>query len=165
MLASSPAWLSAATSTLAYGVRKAGWPAVVACSFDSHAPAAVLARAVIRPVHAALPAVEYWCFITDTSDSSAGSISQVSWSSCAQFAPSPSSVDRRPPEATALASPDVARVAGHAPCCGLSTSGQIHATCSCCACELAVPPGQNGRKVVASAVYPPLGALARTRMG
>ena len=55
MLASSPAWLSAATSTLAYGVRKAAWPAVAACSFDSHALAAGLAFSANRPVHSALP--------------------------------------------------------------------------------------------------------------
>src|SRR3984957_15649808 len=165
MLASSLAWLSAATSTLAYGVRKAGWPAVAVRSLVSHSLAAGLAFWVNRPVHAALPGVKYWRVITDTSDSSAGSMFQVSWSSCAQVAPAPSSVDRRPPEATEPASRDVASVCGHAPCCGVATSGQIHATCSCCGCELAVPPGQNGRNVRAAAVYPPRGATARTWSG
>ena len=80
-------------------------------------------------------------------------MSQVSWSSWAQVAPASSSVDRRPPGATEPASRDVASVFGQAPCCGVSTSGQIHATWSCCGCELALPPGQYGRKVRAVAVY------------
>ena len=42
MLRSRPEWLSAATSTLAYGVRKAGAPAVDVSSCDSHFAAAVL---------------------------------------------------------------------------------------------------------------------------
>src|SRR3984957_9518249 len=165
MLASSPAWPSAATSTLAYGVRKAGWPAVVARSVDSHSLAAGLAFSKDRPVHAELPPVRYWRVITDTSDSRAGSIFQVSWSSLAHVAPTLSSVDSRPPEATDPASRDVASVFGHAPCCGVSTSGQIHATCSCCGCELALPPIQYGRKVRAVAVYPPRGALGCPRSG
>src|ERR1700722_16775214 len=163
MLASSPAWPSAATSTLAYGVRKAGWPAVVARSVDSHSLAAGLAFSKDRPVHAELPPVRYWRVITDTSDSRAGSIFQVSWSSLAHVAPAPSSVDSRPPEATDPASRDVASVFEQAPCCGVSTSGQIHATCS--GCELALPPIQYGRKVRAVAVYPPRGALACTWSG
>ena len=72
---------------------------------------------------------------------------QVSWSSRVQVAPASSSVDRRPPEATELASRDVASVFEQAPCCGASTSGQTQATCSCCGCELALPPSQYGRKV------------------
>src|SRR5262249_6933254 len=125
----------------------------------------LLGFARARLEHTALPLVWYPRVMTDTSDSSAGSISQVSWSSCAQVAPAASSVDRRPPDATELASPGVASVPGHMPCCGLSTSGQIHATCSCCVCVLAVPPGQYGRKVRAAAVYPTPGALARTWSG
>ena len=57
-------------------------------------------------------------------------MSQVSWSVLAQAAPASSSVDRRPPEATELASSDVPSVCGHAPCCGVSISGQIQAVWS-----------------------------------
>ena len=165
MLVSSPAWLSAATSTLAYGVRKAGCPAVVACSLDSHVLAAGLAFSGSALGAVALPPVAYECVITDTSESSAGSMFQVSWSSWAQVAPAPSSVDRRPPAATELASLEVVRVFVQAPCCGVSMSGQIHAVWSCCGCELALPPSQYGRNVRAVAVYPPRGAVACTWSG
>src|SRR3984885_5836070 len=171
MLASSPAWLSAATSTLAYGVRKAGSPAVAvprgggAPRWPSHSLAAGLAFSSNRTEDLALPIVKYGRVITDTSDSSAGSTTQESWSSCAQVAPAPTSVVRRPPEATGLASRDVASVVEHAPGCGVSTRGQIHAACSCCGCEVALPPGQNGTRVRAAAVSPPLGAAACTWSG
>ena len=131
MLPSSPAWLSAATSTLAYGVRKAGSPAVDVPQLRQPL-AGRRARLLGGPAGAGRLAACAWygCVITDTSESSAGSMSQVSWSSWAQAAPASSSVERRPPEATEPASSDVASVFGHAPCCGVSMSGQTHATCS-----------------------------------
>ncbi len=53
----------------------------------------------------------------------------------------------------------------HAPCCGVSTSGQTHATCSPLGWVAAVPPGQNGRNVRAAAVYVLPAATACTWMG
>ncbi len=58
MLRSRPEWLSAATSTLAYGVRKAGAPAVDVCSCDSHFAAAWLGCSGVRSEQAALPPVK-----------------------------------------------------------------------------------------------------------
>ena len=113
MLASSPAWLSAATSTLAYGVRKAGWPAVVARSFDSQVTrglAALLgeppgalgarrrARRVVLPRHH-----------RDVRQQRGVDVPGQRGHLAAQVAPAPSSVDRRPPGVTALASQDVAQ--------------------------------------------------------
>ena len=58
MLGSRTEWLSAATSTLAYGVRKAGSPAVDVFSWVSHLAAAWLGGTRNRPEHSALPWVK-----------------------------------------------------------------------------------------------------------
>src|ERR1700761_9405084 len=93
-------------------------------------------------------------------------MSQVRSSFCAVAdEPALSSVDRRPPEATELASSLVARVPEHAPCCGVSTSGQTHAACSPAGGLAASPPGQNTRNVLALAVYVTPGAETCTSMG
>ena len=100
--------------------------------------------------------------ITDTSDSSAGSMFQVKWSFCAQVAPASSSVESRPPEATDPESSEVASVFEHAPCCGVSTSGHTHAALSGSAPPL---PGQYGSSVWAVAWLVVAGEVASTLIG
>jgi len=101
---------------------------VVDISLSSQFAAAVLGFSSDRPVQSALPWAAYSLVITETSDSSAGSMFQVRWSFCVQVAPASSSVESRPPVATEPDSSVVASVCLHAPCCGASVSGQIQAT-------------------------------------
>ena len=74
---SRPRWLSAATSTSAYGVTKTGWPAVAEVSPASHSFAGWLAGLLSCPSQFLVPPNRYGAVMVCALASKAGSIAQV----------------------------------------------------------------------------------------